>query len=123
MCIRDSPNFSAVVSELSFLLDFSVPDIFTLAKSPGYTIRFLSISKMVLSGKCRTCVQLRIFRKSILWLLDTFIPHGRGVFTRIVRYIQKLTNKRSLQLFISSVWAFFPSCLLYTSPSPRDRTR
>jgi len=44
-------------------------------------------------------------------LLETFIPQGRGVFTRIVRYIQKLANIRLLQSFMFSVCAFFPSLL------------
>src|SRR5665811_1388893 len=122
MCIRDSPNYEHY-DELVLARNIPVHSLcehhmlpFTRVAHVGYLPgeRILGLSKLARVVELFASdlqVQERLTVEVANWLQDHLAPKGVGV---VIEAEHMCMSMRGVQA---------RGCLLYTSPSPRDRTR
>ena len=67
---------------------------------------------------------LNLDKGFLILIINTFASFGLGLFLALVEQVRAFTYSYKLILFFSiGFFGSLSTCLLYTSPSPRDRTR
>ena len=89
-------------------------------------------AKLALRRVWREIIMLTPLRLVVLLVIAAVGPYvvsetdmGRSAFTRFTNLFRSSGQKRSVdgqETYVSTDWSRAQSCLLYTSPSPRDAT-